>query len=200
MVRVPQTLKCIRHYGALANGCKKTQLVQARAALQQPAPSAQAREPAEAFMARVARIELLTCPKCRGRLHVAGTLNGQRQLPAPGCEGGARCRKQERCHEAKGLPIVSTKARAQGRAGSGLAWRRPGPAWVKKATAPRRCADVKVRPTEKPGLQLQGGQRHNHRQCEPALGLGERWEGPGMGGKGREGLKNQGLRGDGRQT
>lgn len=85
---LPGGIKRIRHYGVLANGCKKTQLARAREALQQPAPSAQAKESAEAFMARVARIELLTCPKCRGRLYVAATLNGQRHLPAPGSEGG----------------------------------------------------------------------------------------------------------------
>jgi len=85
---LPGGIKRIRHYGVLANGGKKTQLARARQALQQPAPSAQAKESAEAFMTRVARIELLTCPQCRGRLHVAATLDGRRNLPAPGSQGG----------------------------------------------------------------------------------------------------------------
>lgn len=83
---LPGGVKRIRHYGVLANGCKKTQLARAREVLHQPTPSAQARESAEAFMARVAHIEVHTCPKCQGRLHVAATLNGQRHLPAPGHE------------------------------------------------------------------------------------------------------------------
>jgi hypothetical protein len=83
---LPAGVKRIRHYGVLANGCKKTQLARAREALQQPAPSAQARESAEAFMARVARIKVHTCPQCQGLLHVANTLTGQRYLPAPGHE------------------------------------------------------------------------------------------------------------------
>lgn len=87
---LPRGVKRIRHYGVLANGCKKTQLARARQALHQPDPSAQARESAQAFMARVARIELHTCPKCQGPLHVASTLSGQRHLPAPGHEGAAR--------------------------------------------------------------------------------------------------------------
>lgn len=83
---LPGGVKRIRHYGVLANGCKKTQLARAREALQQPAPSAQARESAEDFMARVAHIRLHTCPQCQGPLHVTATLNGQRHLPAPGYE------------------------------------------------------------------------------------------------------------------
>lgn len=81
---LPKGVQRIRHYGVLANGCKKTQLAQARSALQQPASSPQARESARAFMARVAGIATHTCPACKGPLHVAQTLPGLKQLPAPG--------------------------------------------------------------------------------------------------------------------
>jgi hypothetical protein len=81
---LPGGIKRIRHYGVLANGCKKTQLAQARQALGQPAANPQARESAQAFMDRVARIQTHTCPKCKGPLHVAATLTGVRHLPAPG--------------------------------------------------------------------------------------------------------------------
>ncbi|MEY4751927.1 MAG: hypothetical protein RIQ60_4141 [Pseudomonadota bacterium] len=81
---LPAGIQRIRHYGVLTNGCKKTQLAQARAALQQTAPSLQARESAQAFMARVAQAQIHTCPACHGPLHVAQTLPGQRHLPSPG--------------------------------------------------------------------------------------------------------------------
>ena len=74
----------VRHYGVLANGCKKTQLAQARQALDQPRPNPAAKESAQAFMARVARIETFTCPRCQGPLQVAAHLPGMRRLPAPG--------------------------------------------------------------------------------------------------------------------
>ena len=83
---LPAGVKRIRHYGVLANGCKKTQLAQARQALQQPAPNPQALESAQAFMARVAKVQLHTCPHCKGPLQVVQTLAGVRHLPAPGCE------------------------------------------------------------------------------------------------------------------
>ncbi|MEY4750197.1 MAG: hypothetical protein RIQ60_2411 [Pseudomonadota bacterium] len=81
---LPTGIKRIRHYGVLANGCKKTQLAQARAALQQSAPNPVAMESAQAFMARVARVQIHTCPFCHGPLYVARTLTGLRHLPPPG--------------------------------------------------------------------------------------------------------------------
>lgn len=81
---LPGGIQRIRHYGVLANGCKKTQLAQARQALGQPAPNPQARESAQAFMDRVARLQIHTCPKCRGPMQVVATLCGVRHLPAPG--------------------------------------------------------------------------------------------------------------------
>lgn len=81
---LPGGVQRIRHYGVLANGCKKTQLAQARASLAQPAVHKATLESAQAFMARVARIELSRCPKCRqGRLQVVQTLPGLKHLPGP---------------------------------------------------------------------------------------------------------------------
>lgn len=91
---LPSGIKRIRHYGVLANGCKKTQLARARQALAQPAPNPQALEAAQAFMARVARIDTLACPQCKtGRLQVVACVAGARFLPLPGAaplEGQAR--------------------------------------------------------------------------------------------------------------
>jgi hypothetical protein len=81
---LPAGIQRIRHYGVLANDCKKTQLAQARQALQQPAPNPLALESAQAFMARVAQAQIHTCPACHGSLHVGQTLPGLRRLPAPG--------------------------------------------------------------------------------------------------------------------
>ena len=81
---LPRGIQRIRHYGVLANGCKKTQLAQARQALAQPAPDRLALESAQAFVARVAQAQIHTCPACKGPLHVAQTLSGLRQLPPPG--------------------------------------------------------------------------------------------------------------------
>lgn len=81
---LPGGVQRIRHYGVLANGCKKTQLAQARASLAQPAVHKATLESAQAFMARVARIELSRCPQCRhGRLQVVQTLLGLKHLPGP---------------------------------------------------------------------------------------------------------------------
>jgi hypothetical protein len=81
-------IRRIRHCGVLANGCKKTPLAQARAALAQPVPQAQALESARAFMARVARIRTHTCPQCKGPLQVVQTLAGAKYLPATGQPAG----------------------------------------------------------------------------------------------------------------
>ncbi|MBP6407098.1 MAG: IS91 family transposase [Ramlibacter sp.] len=94
---LPDGVQRIRHYGVLANGCKKTQLARARQALNQPPPNPRALESAQAFMARVARIEIGLCPHCKGPLHVAATLAPQRrQLPAPGWPIAATAQQQAR--------------------------------------------------------------------------------------------------------
>ena len=81
---LPSGVKRIRHYGVLASGCKAVKLSAVRLALQVPALNAQAVESAQAFIARVAKIDANLCPCCKvGRLHVGATLQGQRQLPSP---------------------------------------------------------------------------------------------------------------------
>jgi Putative transposase/Transposase zinc-binding domain len=92
---LPSGVQRIRHYGVLANGCKKRQLAQARQALGQPVPEPLAQEAAAAFMARVARIDLEACPRChQGRLRAVATCAGLRCLPAPGAamDAGHRAR------------------------------------------------------------------------------------------------------------
>jgi hypothetical protein len=86
---LPRGIQRIRHYGVLANGCKKTQLASARQALAQPAPSKPALQAAQAFMARVAKIDIQRCPQCKtGQLRVVQVLAGLRRLPVPGAVSG----------------------------------------------------------------------------------------------------------------
>jgi hypothetical protein len=81
---LPTGIKRIRHYGVLASACKATKLDAARQALQMPAVNPQAVESAQAFMARVLKLDVSKCPCCpNGRLYVAATLVGLKQLPAP---------------------------------------------------------------------------------------------------------------------
>src|ERR1035437_8058361 len=81
---LPTGIKRIRHYGVLASACKAVKLNAARLALQIPAINPQAVESAQAFMARVAKIDVSLCPCCKaGRLYVAATLSGLKQLPSP---------------------------------------------------------------------------------------------------------------------
>ncbi|UUZ77063.1 IS91 family transposase [Polaromonas sp. P1(28)-13] len=82
---LPTGIKRIRHYGVLASACKRVKLGAARLALQMPAVNPQAMESAQAFMARIAKIDVLLCPCCKvGTLHVIAALQGPTQLPAPG--------------------------------------------------------------------------------------------------------------------
>ena len=81
---LPTGIKRIRHYGILASACKKMKLNAARLALQMPALDPRALESAQAFMVRVARIDVLQCPHCKaGTLYVVATLAGSAQLPSP---------------------------------------------------------------------------------------------------------------------
>jgi hypothetical protein len=82
---LPTGIQRICHDVVLANGCKKTQLARARQALNQSAPNPPAHEAARAFMARVARMDVLSCPQCQhGLLRVAERLGGAKRLPLPG--------------------------------------------------------------------------------------------------------------------
>lgn len=81
---LPTGIKRIRHYGVLASSCKKVKLGVARLALQMPVINPQAIESAQAFMVRIAKINVLLCPCCKvGTLHVVAVLQGATQLPAP---------------------------------------------------------------------------------------------------------------------
>jgi Putative transposase/Transposase zinc-binding domain len=62
---LPPGFKRIRHYGLLAPAAKDKRLKLARQLLAMPQPSRQAREDAQAFMKRVAAIEIGTCPHCK---------------------------------------------------------------------------------------------------------------------------------------
>jgi hypothetical protein len=68
---LPPGFKRIRHYGLLAPATKTERLAQARKLLVMPATNPRAREDAQAFMRRVAAIEIACCPHCRlGRWRV----------------------------------------------------------------------------------------------------------------------------------
>jgi hypothetical protein len=90
---LPTGVKRIRHYGVLASSCKGVKLPAARLALQMPAPNPQAMESAQAFLARVTKMDAGLCPCCKvGRLKVVASLAGLPCLPAPGSSGLAVCR------------------------------------------------------------------------------------------------------------
>lgn len=81
---LPTGSKRIRHYGVLAASCKKVKLRAARLALQMPVINPQAIESAQAFMARIAMINVLLCPCCKvGTLRLVAVLRGSAQLPPP---------------------------------------------------------------------------------------------------------------------
>lgn len=66
---LPGGFKRIRHYGLLAPATKTSRMEQARALLNMPQSQRQATEDVQAFMRRVAALEINTCPHCRkGRL------------------------------------------------------------------------------------------------------------------------------------
>jgi hypothetical protein len=95
---LPTGIKRIRHYGVLASACKGAKLASARQALQMPQANPRAVESAQAFMARVARMDVEACPCCkRGRLSVVATLAGLQHLPMPGAQ-----------------PVATTKPRSRG--------------------------------------------------------------------------------------
>ena len=85
---LPTGIKRIRHYGVLASACKSDKLGAARQALQMPTVNPRAIESAQAFMTRVASIDVSVCPCCKvGRLHVAAVLVGQTRLLFPKAQG-----------------------------------------------------------------------------------------------------------------
>ena len=89
---LPARFKRIRHYGLLAPAAKTERLARARQALSMPASNAQAREDAQAFMRRVAAIEIDCCPHCKTghwlTLQVLAPPRAQSQAASPAsCRG-----------------------------------------------------------------------------------------------------------------
>ena len=88
----PRGFKRIRHYGLLAPAAKTERLAAARKLLAMPAANPQAREDAQAFMRRVATIDIECCAHCKlGRWRVLEQLSADRSalaaaLPAS-CHG-----------------------------------------------------------------------------------------------------------------
>lgn len=62
---LPPGFKRVRHYGLLAPAAKTARLALARQLLSMPAANPQAREDAQAFMRRVAAIQIERCPHCK---------------------------------------------------------------------------------------------------------------------------------------
>lgn len=87
---LPSGFKRIRHYGLLAPAAKASRMALARQLLAMPAPNPQAREDAQAFMRRVAAVEIGCCPHCS-----TGQLRVVQQLPPDAAHGpylGMACR------------------------------------------------------------------------------------------------------------
>lgn len=89
---LPLGFKRVRHYGLLAPAAKNQRLAWARRLLAMPQPNARALEDAQAFMRRVAAIEIGRCPHCQaGRWQLIQEIGADRQalaalLPIP-CRG-----------------------------------------------------------------------------------------------------------------
>jgi Putative transposase/Transposase zinc-binding domain len=72
---LPPGFKRIRHYGLLANAHKSEKLAACRVAFQLPEPDAPLIENLDAFMRRVAQIDITACPHCRiGRLQLIAAI------------------------------------------------------------------------------------------------------------------------------
>ncbi len=89
---LPSGFKRIRHFGLLAPAAKTERLALARELLAMPAANPQAREDAQAFMRRVAAIEITQCPHCKtGHWRVVEQHGADRAalaaLPPTACRG-----------------------------------------------------------------------------------------------------------------
>jgi len=86
---LPAGFKRIRHYGLLAPAAKAERLAMARRLLAMPQVNLRAREDAQAFMRRVAAIEIERCPYCKtGHWRVVEHRNADRSLIADAlCRG-----------------------------------------------------------------------------------------------------------------
>ena len=89
---LPPGFKRIRHYGLLTPAAKAERLALARRLLAMPQANRQAREDAQAFMRRVAAIDVECCPHCKaGRWRVVEQRGADRAAIAAampiGCRG-----------------------------------------------------------------------------------------------------------------
>ena len=76
---LPSGLKCIRHYGVLANCHKKAKLALCRSALNAPQPEPVVIEAIAAFMQRVVQIDITCCTCCKtGHFHVTAAIAPKR--------------------------------------------------------------------------------------------------------------------------
>ena len=133
---LPPGFKRIRHYGLLAPAAKTERLATARKLLAMPAANPQAREDAQAFMRRVAAIEIACCPHCR--------LGHWRVVAAPQRRPRGHCRAHAR--------RVPRTAVTHARRPTAPAWpgRTHGPehsctslsASARRVALQRRCIDV----------------------------------------------------------
>ena len=81
---LPPGFKRIRHYGLLANCHKVARLATCRALFGLPAPAPAVIESVDAFMARVAQVDLSRCPHCAdGRMRVIAALTPLRRTFTP---------------------------------------------------------------------------------------------------------------------
>ena len=84
---LPSGFKRIRHYGLLAPAAKTQHLALTQRLLAMPAANPVAREDAQAFMQRVAALDLQRCCHCKsGRWLVLACLPAQRQVIRPSTE------------------------------------------------------------------------------------------------------------------
>lgn len=89
---LPPGFKRIRHYGLLAPAVKTRRLASARALLHMPQPSPQAQQDAQAFMQRVAGLQIERCAHCtQGRWQLVALCRADRRalmlVPPVACRG-----------------------------------------------------------------------------------------------------------------
>lgn len=81
---LPQGLKRIRHYGLLANCHKAAKLAACRTAFQLPEPDTPVIETIQAFMQRVAQLDIVRCTRCNaGSFHLLSVIAPVRQRLHP---------------------------------------------------------------------------------------------------------------------
>ena len=81
---LPKGIKRVRHYGVLSPARKRTTLARARLALKMPEPNPATLECTQAFMQRVAHIDIMQCPCCaHGRMQIVAVMLGLKRLPDP---------------------------------------------------------------------------------------------------------------------